>query len=297
MGDKVIQSLTAEKLLHLLAEELRDYAIIPLGREGGVQAYNRSVARIFGYEESAIIGQAMSMLYPTPQRTADRLTELLEVVARRGRFEESTELQRANGQSFPAHLVVVGLPEAAGYFALIRDLTAAKGNFSQLHALATVDQLTGLTNRQHMFDLGRVEYRRWKRYGVPLSLLLVDIDAFSNLNAQYGQSVGDSILRYLANLLRATARDVDSVARIESDLFALMLVNTPVEGAVALAERIRTSLQGSPLRAQGLNLQVTLSQAAAAANSRTIDFEQSFDGIEQRLKIAKAAGPDRIDVL
>lgn len=296
-GETMEMKNSHERVLALLLEHIRDHAVIELDAKGQVQNWNRSLGRVFGYAAEDMAGQSLLRLFPATRQSPDRVTEMLEAARRRGSFEEDGEFQRRNGQTFRAHTVVLHLAETDHFIAVIRDLAVLMASRDQLHALATADQLTGLANRQHIFDLGRVEYRRWKRYHVPLSLMLVDIDGFSALNAKYGETVGDSILRDLASIVRRTVRDVDLVARVENDTFAALLFSTPPEGAATLAERLRVAVNTADFAPQGVRVKFTVSLAAGTANNDAQDFDQFYEQVEKALTKAKARDGDCIEIV
>lgn len=288
------------RVLDLLLNHIRDHAVIEVDDHGQILAFNRTVARVFGYSEDEASNLSFAQLYPAAQRTPERVREMLEVADRRGSFEEEADYQRKNGQPFRGHTVVLkeGVEGSAPrYMIVVRDLSVLMASRDQLHALATADQLTGLTNRQHIFDLGRVEYRRWKRYQVPLSLMLADIDGFGALNARYGEGVGDSLLRDVANIVRKSVRDVDLVARVENDTFAALLFSTPPEGAATLAERMRSSIANHAFTPQGLQLNMTISLAAITAHPNAADFDQLYEQSEKGLWQARNRGGNCIEIL
>ncbi len=279
-----------DKVLALLLEHIRDHAVVEIDATGAVMTWNRSLGRVFGYAAEDIVGRNFAMLYPPHARGADRVLEMLDAARHKGSFEEEGEYQRRNAQPFRAHTVLLRVEGHDHFIVVIRDLAVLMASRDQLHALATADQLTGLANRQHIFDLGRVEYRRWKRYHVPLSLMLVDIDGFSQINTKYGETVGDTLMREVAGILRRTVRDVDLVARVENDTFAALLFSTPNEGAATLSERLRVAVHQTDFNAQGIRVKLTVSLASGTANNNAADFDQFYEQSEKALVRARKRG-------
>ena len=142
-----------------------------------------------------------------------------------------------------------------------------------------------------------MEYRRWKRYQVPLSLMLADIDGFGALNARYGEAVGDTLLRDVANIVRKSVRDVDLVARVENDTFAALLFSTPPEGAATLAERVRVGVANHTFTPQGLQVPLTISLTAITANVNAADFDQLYEQAEKGLQLARGRGGNCIEFI
>ncbi len=123
------------------------------------------------------------------------------------------------------------------------DLATEKALLEQeVELAASVDPLTGLRNRSRFFDDLRREFAAARRYDHPLSLLTLDVDGLANVNATQGYDAGDRLLLVVSELLLARLRVADIAARIGDDDFAVILPNTPIEGARVLAERIREAL-------------------------------------------------------
>lgn len=105
--------------------------------------------------------------------------------------------------------------------------------------LSITDGLTKLFNSRHFYDQLKSEINRAKRYGHPLSLLLLDIDDFKNYNDTYGHVEGDKVLVRLGQVIRRCLRKTDSAYRYGGEEFTVILPETTGDAAVALAERIR----------------------------------------------------------
>ncbi|HJW76694.1 MAG TPA: GAF domain-containing protein, partial [Thermoleophilia bacterium] len=111
---------------------------------------------------------------------------------------------------------------------------------AQLEEQATTDGLTGLFNHRHVLERLEGEVAKAKRYGTPLSLLMIDIDDFKPFNDTYGHPQGDKLLREVADILRGGVRQkVDLVARYGGEEFVVLLPSTPAVGARVAAERLR----------------------------------------------------------
>src|SRR6185437_266176 len=100
----------------------------------------------------------------------------------------------------------------------------------ELERLALTDPLTGLFNRRAMEELARIEMKRHARYPIPLTIGLIDIDCFTDINTRYLLPGGDEALKGLARLLIHSLREVDSVGRIGGDEFLIIARETNEEG-------------------------------------------------------------------
>lgn len=113
-----------------------------------------------------------------------------------------------------------------------------------LELLATADALTGLANRRRFDHFMQVEWHRADRTRQPLALLMIDVDHFKAYNDTYGHHGGDAVLRKVASVLRlAATRLSDLAARHGGEEFAVVLVETSPEGALAVAEFVRRSVE------------------------------------------------------
>lgn len=113
----------------------------------------------------------------------------------------------------------------------------------KLHSLATHDGLTNLKNHRAFKEKLDEELERTIRYGQPLSLLLLDVDAFKLYNDSFGHPAGDDVLIQLANLLRENSRATDYAARYGGEEFAVLLPNTNKEWAIFMSERLRSAIE------------------------------------------------------
>ncbi len=143
------------------------------------------------------------------------------------------------------------------YVFSLTDITKLKEKSNLLEYQASHDKLTGLFNRNRFDELYSKEIKRAKRYGNNLSIILFDIDDFKNVNDTYGHQVGDEVLIEIAKILLDNVREPDICVRWGGEEFLILLPQTPLEGAKAVAEKIRTTIANKPLTSK--NLQITAS--------------------------------------
>jgi len=117
------------------------------------------------------------------------------------------------------------------------------GLHESVQAQAITDELTGLANHRRFQETIDAEAERARRFGQPLSLVMLDIDDFKAVNDTYGHQQGDVVLAEVARVLRASSRDIDSPARYGGEEFALILPQTDLDGAYRLAERVRSGIE------------------------------------------------------
>lgn len=129
----------------------------------------------------------------------------------------------------------------------------------ELHQLSITDGLTGLLNRKHILELLDREISRSRRYGHPVSVLMLDIDHFKNINDTYGHQTGDIVMRRLADLFCETVRENDLVGRYGGEEFLILLPDSATQSGVQTAQRIRKRVQDLKIDASGENVSVTVS--------------------------------------
>lgn len=177
-------------------------------------------------------------------------------------------------------------------------LETAKADNARLEALAHTDPLTHVLNRRALMLRLSAELERARRYDSVVSMLLIDIDHFKNINDSHGHLVGDDVLREVARLLGAAVRSVDIVARYGGEEFVVVLPETALDGALVFAERIREQMAEHEFpEVGGRMLRLTASIGVACYPSQGVD---SVDGLialaDEALYRAKAGGRNRVAI-
>lgn len=161
----------------------------------------------------------------------------------------------------------------------------------ELAQLAIRDSLTGLYNRREFERLLGEELHRAARYQHPLSLLLIDIDRFKEINDGFGHRTGDQALRMVAASIRDISRKGDVVARYGGDELAVLLPETPIDDAMILAERIRKLTSSNGLWVgNDKSVDITLSIGVAMTEGQITTSEQLIDAADQAMYVAKTEG-------
>lgn len=144
-------------------------------------------------------------------------------------------------------------------------LESTRADNQRLEALATTDPLTRLLNRRALHERLAAEVQRADRYGAILTLMMIDIDHFKQVNDTHGHLIGDAVLAQLAGILQGSLRTVDIAARYGGEEFMAILPETPLDSGVVIAERVRERMEEHDFQGlHGLPLQLTVSIGIAA---------------------------------
>ena len=241
----------------LIMEELEDPLVV-LDANGRIVDVNHRAEALLGLRAYGDVPLALGTLWASVRERAGRYARVtLPVNAPDGIPAADEEGDPRPRRVFEVTLTPLSGEAGSGQTALLlRDITerdrmeqelretthALRSANEELEKRANTDGLTGLANRRHFMDRLDSELDRSLRYQRPLSLVLLDLDHFKEVNDSHGHAAGDAVLRATADILRAVSRDVDLAGRIGGEEFGLLLPETPEEGAMALAERVRTRL-------------------------------------------------------
>lgn len=132
--------------------------------------------------------------------------------------------------------------------------------YKEMSRLAITDALTGLYNRHFADETLRLEFQRAKRYGLPLSILMIDLDGFKELNDRFGHLRGDEVLKEIARLLAEQLRSSDLLARFGGDEFIAILPQTEEEGARVVMDKIEQAVNGKTFQGSKLSVSIGMSR-------------------------------------
>jgi diguanylate cyclase (GGDEF)-like protein len=167
--------------------------------------------------------------------------------------------------------------------------------FDQMQHQATIDGLTGLVNHRTFYNALERELFRCKRYGGLISLIMIDIDNLKEVNDVYGHRAGDKVVRAVSEKIRECIRQIDTAARYGGDEFAVILPNTSLDDAFAVAERMMDKVGNSPItwKNNRINFSISIGLGQYDANTNPEDAASSSDNA---LYMAKHAGKSTIRI-
>lgn len=160
----------------------------------------------------------------------------------------------------------------------------------EIEKLAITDGLTGLFNHRHFQERLNQEFHRIGRFPEPISLLIIDLDHFKEINDSYGHPVGDSVLKEISNIIRKTIRNIDVPARYGGEEFAVILIGTEARGALKMAERLRKAVMKKTFSAYGKGFQTTVSIGISTYQDDIHSKEELIEKADKALYHAKNSG-------
>jgi two-component system cell cycle response regulator len=162
-----------------------------------------------------------------------------------------------------------------------------------IYRMTITDGLTSVHNKRYLQEVLEREIPRAQRHGRDLSLMMLDIDHFKQVNDTYGHLAGDAVLRDLAAIVKGRLRPDDVLGRYGGEEFAVVLPETPMAGAVRIAEELRSLVEAHQFMVEDERIRVTLSIGVADLELATT-AEQLFKSADERLYAAKRDGRNQV---
>jgi len=217
-------------------------AIAMLDTQDRLVRVNRAFESLFGYTQEEVAGHYINDLIIPPERV-EEASGLSLAVFSGATIDKETVRRRKDHSLVPVQVYAAPIQvsnEIVGGYAMYLDLSDRKQKEQKLEYLSSHDVLTGLYNRAYFEEaLARLE----EKSTLPISILVADVDGLKRINDEFGHSAGDDLLRSAAEILRASFRAQDVVARIGGDEFAVLLPGADEQVAEQLSRRIASNLK------------------------------------------------------
>ena len=290
------ESLKESRKLYRAVLQTSTDAIISADSSGKILAWNRGAKTIFGHKEEEALGRQLTILMP--ERHRDAHSKGVRQWLRTGESRMLGKITtfhglRKDGSEFPFDLSLTSWETEKGkYFTgIIRDITERKQMEDELNKLVTTDKLTKAYNRVKFEEIIAVEMERATRHDHPLSMLIIDIDDFKDVNDTSGHLAGDYVLTAVADILHSHMRKITHLIRWGGDEFIILPLETDIEGAKVFSERLRQAIESYDF---GMAGKITVSIGIGLFHKD--DTEESFlHRADGALYKAKEAGGNRVE--
>lgn len=292
-----------------VAAGVTDYALVSLDAAGLVCEWNTTIGNLTGLTSEDVLGKPYSIFSPAQATTSEQVRDRLREADSGGWSLDEGWRVKADDSRFWGSMLISPLRDPAleptalplldnetepVYSLIMRDISERR-EASEQHRLATAcDHLTGITNRRAFFEAADREIARRKQSPRPLSLVLFDADHFKAVNDTYGHPAGDAVLCHLAKLLMSTFRQVDVVARVGGEEFAVLLPSTDVKTCLKIANRLRENVEAQVVEVDGSQIRFTVSGGVASMNDSIDSLDALMKLADKALYQAKASGRNRI---
>ena len=169
--------------------------------------------------------------------------------------------------------------------------------FAEVKLLAVTDPLTGLSNRRSFHELAESAFAHARRYERPLSVIMVDIDRFKQVNDRHGHFVGDYFLKNICAIFLSRLRDTDIKGRYGGEEFLFLLPETRLPNALRMADRLRSQVAKMQLKVENGTISITVSIGVSTLPvNEDITLESLLIRADEAMYVAKEAGGNRVHV-
>jgi len=254
---------------------------------------NRAFTTITGYAREEILGESASILQ-SGRHEESFYQDMWKSVRERGSWQGEIWDRRKNGEVYPKWLSISAVPDEHGhvarYIGLFSDITAVKQSHEQLYHMANYDSLTGLANRRFFHDRLEQSLQEARRSSEMVAVMFIDLDGFKLINDNIGHRAGDALLRSVADRIRESVRDSDTVARMGGDEFTVVLPRLRnSQHAVLVAQKI-LARGAEPVTVEHQELFTTSSIGISIYPNDAFDVEGLLQCADTALYRAKERG-------
>jgi diguanylate cyclase (GGDEF)-like protein len=165
----------------------------------------------------------------------------------------------------------------------------------KLARTAVTDSLSGLANRRSFMGKSAAEFRRSRRFGHALSLVMLDLDKFKQVNDIHGHPAGDAVIRAVSQICESLSRiGTDCIGRLEGEEFGILLPECDLDGAHIFAERLRQTIETTPIFADTVKIMITASMGITTMRQDDENIAAIMKRAESALLVAKNTGRNKV---
>lgn len=270
--------------------------VIITDTDGTILNVNEAFTNVTGYAPVEAIGQTPRLLNSGKQEE-EFYEQMYRSLENKGQWEGEIWNRRKNGDIYLEWLSISAVGnddgEISHYIGIFSDITEKKQNEERLYRLAHFDPLTSLPNRVLFMDRFRQALARARRNGSQVGTLFLDLDGFKEVNDSLGHGVGDDLLVQVAERLKKTLRESDTVARFGGDEFTIIVPDMEnTEGIAAVARKVIGAFE-RPIEIAGHHTQTTTSIGIAIYPHHGLDADNLVTRADIAMYEAKKAGKNR----
>ncbi len=264
-----------------------DEGVVVLDRDGKISEFNAAAQKIFPWLDANSIGKPVSItadaaLFSSAQhQNVEKVVELSG--ARRYYQGKSTQIYEGRLQ--------------LGKIYIFRDITQSRLLMRHLRKFANFDVLTGLYNRRRFMEQAEKALACAQKKRTPVSVLMIDVDHFKNVNDQFGHVTGDKVLSAVGRVIRRRSKDVGFAGRYGGEEFVVLLQNTETQRAKEIAEGIRKGIDGIAIDERMIPVKVTVSIGVSCCETGECgpNVDRLLMAADRALYQAKNRGRNRVE--
>jgi len=272
--------------------------VVGLRGDGSIALFNTAASNITEYSQQNVIGQNwFDLLIPEAERPLVRANFARTLNQPNTPTPFETRLRTAEGDERVIVWRTAVIKDRRRPLVILigADITLVRKREAELETQAQMDALTEVANRRHFLDLGNRALAQARRHRYPLTVLMLDIDHFKQVNDTYGHQVGDRVLRTFAQLCKQSLREEDLLGRIGGEEFAIILPHADIEAACANARRIRERFASTIIRlADAVQFSCSVSIGVSDLNPSHLSLEELLQQADLALYQAKHEGRNRV---
>lgn len=283
-----------EQLLRSVLEILPVPIFIVRRKDGKIEFVNRKTCLLFQQGASPLLKSKVDDFFINAE-DHDRFYQLVDTVQDVRELEIA--LRTSQGREFMAEIAAIKVDYRNEKAVLIslNDVSERKKMEAELFHQANTDALTGLSNRRHFMILAEQELRRARRFGRDLSVIMMDLDHFKNVNDTYGHATGDLVLETLCRSAQESLRESDIMGRLGGEEFAILLPETGLDAACEVASRILTHVAETAIETATGALHCTTSIGVTCLVPEDESIDNLLSRADEALYRAKNGGRNRYE--
>ncbi len=275
-------------------------AIITIDQQNNITLFNRAAEGLFGYTQAEVLGQPIERLIPERFRPNHHkfVHQFAMSPVKSRQMDERNRIygQHSDGSLLPVEIAIskINVDGLIEFTAVIRDIADRVHLMDLLQKQAVTDELTGLPNRREFLDVAENMLRTHE----VVSLFILDVDKFKTINDTHGHDAGDDVLRALAEVGMASARQLDIFARLGGEEFVALLPDTNLDQAWEIADTLRARYEKQDFSHSwrtGQPIPFTVSIGVTERRPDEIDVSPVLKRADEALYRAKEEGRNRVE--